>query len=177
MKKNFKVEKKSIEELKQDKSKYLKSMIAAAMQCLLGVSSIVLGIGVSIYAKGFVSPPVIAGTALSCAAIALTLREYKKYKLAKEEQIINDGENDLIVCATKEYKGTWYAYLLKDNTDEVGFYKINIENGVYNFELVENKKEIEELILLFAKEYAEKNPNALKELDEYINSNDEEESN
>lgn len=97
--------------------------------------------------------------------------------LLKEGQVINDGENDLIVCATKEYKGTWYAYLLKDNTDEVGFYKINIENGVYNFELVENKKEIEELILLFAKEYAEKNPNALKELDEYINSNDEEESN
>ena len=85
MKKKFKVEKKTIEEIKQDKSKHLKSMVAAAMQCLLGVSSIGLGVGVSIYAGGFVFPPVLAGLGLSCAAIALTLREHKKYKLAKEE--------------------------------------------------------------------------------------------
>ena len=91
--------------------------------------------------------------------------------ILEEGQVINDGENDLIVCATKEYKGTWYAYLLKDNTDEVAFYEVRDLGDDYDFKLVEDKKKISELILFFSKDYAEKNPDAIKELDEYINSN------
>ena len=89
--------------------------------------------------------------------------------ILKEGQIINDGE-----CATKEHEGFWYVYVLNDEKDELGFYKITIENDIYNFELVEDSKKVEELILLFAKDYAEKNPDATKELKEFMDLNSKE---
>ena len=78
--------------------------------------------------------------------------------ILEEGQIINDGENDLIVCATKEHEGAWYAYVLNDKTDEVGFYKVKDLGEDYDFELVEDEKLIQELILAFAKDYAKENP-------------------
>lgn len=91
--------------------------------------------------------------------------------ILKEGQIINDGENDLIICAVKEHEKSWYIYTLNEEYDELGFYKVNDLGEEYDFELVEDEKQIQELILVFAKEYAEKNPNVLRELKE---SNNEE---
>ena len=83
-------------------------------------------------------------------------------------QIINDGENDLIVCATKEYEGLWYAYVLNNKTDEVGFYKVTDLGEDYDFELVEDEKKIKELVLLFGKDYIKENPNVISKVQQII---------
>ena len=87
----------------------------------------------------------------------------------KVGQVINDGFNDLIICAVKEHEKSWYIYTLNEESDQLGFYKVNDLGEEYSFELVEDEKQIQELILIFAKEYAEKNPNVLKELEELNN--------
>lgn len=94
--------------------------------------------------------------------------------MLKEGQLIKDGESNLIICSVKEYDGFIYAYVLNDKTNEVGFYKVNVENGIYDFELEEDKKQVEELILVFAKDYVSKNPQAIEDLEKLINPNSEE---
>ena len=91
--------------------------------------------------------------------------------ILEQGQIINDGENDLIVCATKEYENNWYAYVLNSETDEVGFYKVKDIGNDYDFELVEDEKNIEELILVFAKDYANEHKDEFTNIS--INKEDE----
>ena len=44
----------------------------------------------------------------------------------------------------------------KWESDELEFYKVNDLREEYDFELVEDERQIQELILVFAKEYVEK---------------------
>ena len=83
-------------------------------------------------------------------------------------QIINDGDNDLIVSALKEHEGSLYAYVMNINTDEVGFYKVIDLGEEYDFKLVEDDKTINELFLMFAKDYATKNPEAFDRIKKSI---------
>ena len=65
--------------------RYKKSIMAASGQVLMGVFSIALGIGISIYAKDFVWPPIFAGLALAAVATILVVREVKAKKRIKEK--------------------------------------------------------------------------------------------
>ena len=83
-------------------------------------------------------------------------------------QIINDGDNDLIVSALKEHEGNLYAYVMNIKTDEVGFYKVIDLGEEYDFKLVEDDKTINELFLMIAKDYAAKNPEAFDNIKKII---------
>ena len=97
--------------------------------------------------------------------------------MLKQGQIINDGDSDLIVCDVKEYEGKTYAYMMNDNNSEVGFYEVVDLGEEYDFNLVEDEKLNKELILIFAKDYANKNPEIVEEVNQIINNIEESEEN
>ena len=70
--------------------------------------------------------------------------------ILKKGQIVNDGENDLIVCDVRLFKDDWYAYLLNESTEEVSFYKIIIDEEKYDFIEIVNKNLLGRLVQFFA---------------------------
>ena len=70
--------------------------------------------------------------------------------ILKKGQIVNDGENDLIVCDVRLFEDDWYAYLLNESTEEVSFYKIIIDEEKYDFIEIVNKNLLGRLVQFFA---------------------------
>ena len=70
--------------------------------------------------------------------------------ILKKGQIVNDGENDLIVCDVKLFENQWYAYLLNEVTCDVSFYKVIIHEDKYDFEEVVDEKLLEKIIRFFS---------------------------
>ena len=97
--------------------------------------------------------------------------------MLKAGHIIKDENDDLIVCSTKEFGNILYAYIMNDTTKEFGFYKVDIQEDTYNLELVEDEKKLQELILIFAKDYIEKNPEVVKKIENITNLEEEDELN
>ena len=65
----------------------------------------------------------------------------------KVGQVINDGFNDLIICAVKEHENSWYIYTLNEESDQLGFYKVNDLGEEYSFELVEDESDADAIIV------------------------------
>lgn len=77
--------------------------------------------------------------------------------ILKEGQYISDGKRDLLVCKTLRIEDIWYTYLLDEKTEEVAFYRIDINNEMYDFEEIIDNNLIEKLILDFSKEILKEN--------------------
>lgn len=64
---------------------HTKSIIAAFGPLLLGLATVGIGIGISIYAHDFLGFPILMGLALSCLSVMLIVREIKARNKIKEK--------------------------------------------------------------------------------------------
>ena len=66
---------------------------------------------------------------------------------------VNDGEKDLLICASVNKEGLEYALLLDLETDELGIYNISLSNDIYDFKLVKDEELIQKLLLSYSKDF------------------------
>ena len=77
--------------------------------------------------------------------------------ILEKGNLVNDGENDLLICSAITYDKKEYVLLLNMETDELGFYYVKMNNDIYDFSLVKDENLIEKLLFHSAKNFLKKN--------------------